>query len=134
MRRSRPNPSLPELYQMDDKVVHEFVDSYKESVSQDVKNNISIEDDASSWLQWKSLNKRFHKLKDLQELEERVSWLKKHLEMDDDKAPVISSHFISCNYSILSEKGSQIAGNGERVSTNNEILPRASSSPHVEIL
>ena len=67
---------------------------------------------------------RFHKLKDLQELEERVSQLRKFLEGDDDEAPVISSHFISCNYSVLSEKGFQIADSEERVSTNNEIFPQ----------
>lgn len=85
MRRSRPDPSLLELYQVDDKVIHEFVDSYKEIISQVVKNTISLEDDASSWLLWKSLYMRFHKLKYLQDLEERVSPLKKHLEVNDDK-------------------------------------------------
>lgn len=65
------DPSLQELYQMDDKVVREFVDSYKESISSTIRNNISKEDDAMSWLLWKNLCLKFHKLKDLQEVEEK---------------------------------------------------------------
>ena len=104
MKRLRPDPSLPELYQKNDKVFHKFVNSFKESISWGIQNNISLEDDASPWLLWKSLCTRFHKLKEIQELEEKVSQLKKHLEVDDDEAPILSSHFISCNYLVLSEK------------------------------
>ena len=72
MRRSRLDPSLLELYQIDDKVLRDFVNSFKEIISQGIQNNISLEDDASYWLLWKSFYMRFHKLKDLQELEEKV--------------------------------------------------------------
>ena len=90
MRRSRPNPSLLELYQIDNKVLCDFVDSFKESISWSIQNNISLEDDVMPWLLWKSLCMRYHKLKDLQELEERVSRLKKHIEVDGGEALVIS--------------------------------------------
>ena len=109
MRRSKLDPSLFELYQINDKQLCKFVDSFKERISWGVQINISLEDDASSWLLWKSLCMGFHKLKDLQELEEKVFWLKKHLEVDNDEASVISSHFISCNYLVLSEKEIQTA-------------------------
>ena len=73
IRRLRPNPSLLELYQINNKVLCDFVDNFKESISWGIQNNISLEDDVVSWMLWKSLCMRYHKLKDVQEFEERVS-------------------------------------------------------------
>ena len=67
MRRPRPSPSLMELYSMEDKVLCEFMDSYKESISRADNNNISMDDDSTFWLLWRILCARFHKLKELEE-------------------------------------------------------------------
>ena len=81
----------------------------------------------------------FHKLKDLQELEERVSRLKKHLEVDGDEALVISvspmyfNHFVMDYQEVQMDlpqshvdpilKDEKTCDNTRvRVSTNNEIL------------
>ena len=55
MRRPRPSPSLMELYSMEDKVLCEFMDSYKESISRADNNNISMDDDSTFWLLWRIL-------------------------------------------------------------------------------
>lgn len=109
MKKTRPNPSFMEIYLSNDKALHEFMDYYKRSISHVVRTNMSIEDDHNSILLWDSLCYIFHKLKEMQELEEKVFQLMEHLEVDDDEAPVISSHFISCNYLVLGEKEIQIA-------------------------
>lgn len=82
-------------------MLHEFWDGCKESISQDVRNNIRLEDDHASNLLWRSLCTGFHKLKDLQECERKVARLKEELTVDDEEPPVISSHFNSCIYSAF---------------------------------
>ena len=72
-------------------------------MSKGMMKNISFEDDASSWLLWKGLSRRFHKLKDLLELEEKVAWLKKHLEVDDDEPPVILVSPMYLNLFVMSD-------------------------------
>ena len=104
MRRPRPDPSLLELYQIDHKVLHEFVESFREIISRGIQKNISFEDHVASWLLWKGLCARFHKLKDLQELEEKVSWLKKNLKVDDDEALVISVSPMYFNHVVMSDQ------------------------------
>ena len=104
MRRSRPDPSLLELCQIDDKVLCDFVDRFRESISKSIQKNISFEDDARSWLLWKGLCRRFHKLKDLQNLEEKVARLKKHLEVDDDEPPVILVSPMYLNLLVINDQ------------------------------
>lgn len=101
--KKRPDPTLMEIYPMHDKVLSEFLHSFKESISQAVRENISLEDDHASTLYWKSLCARFHILKDLEEYEEKVARLKAELTVDDEEPSVISSYFISHNYAVFNE-------------------------------
>ena len=89
MKRSRPDPTLLELCWIDDKVLRDMVDHFKESMSKGMKKKLSFEDDGTSVLIWRSLCGRFHKLKHLQNLEEEVARLKEHLREDDDDKPRI---------------------------------------------
>ena len=104
MRWPRPDPSLLELCQSDDKVLHDFVDHFKESMSKGMKNNISFEDNVTSLLIWRGLYEIFHKLKHLQNIEEEVAQLKEHLKEDDDEPHIISVSPMYLNLFFMSDQ------------------------------
>ena len=68
-----------------------------------MKTKLSIEDEYTFALVWRSLCHRFHKLKDLREHKRKVHKLEE-LEVGDDKAPVISISSHSYNYLDMSEQ------------------------------
>lgn len=107
----RPNPTIFEILAMDDKVLHEFWDQYKESISHAIKINKSIEDDHASALLWTSLCARFHRLKECEERmhqfqakRKRILQLKEQLRVDEDEALAAPKFFYSQKFSVLSEQ------------------------------
>ena len=117
----RPDPTISEILQMNDKVLQDFWEHYKKSISKAVKLKISVEDDHSFALLWMSLCHRFHKLKDLEGCKRKVLQLEKELEVVEEEAPMISTGYISCNYIVMSDQEMGLKKKPRKIPTTDEI-------------
>ena len=124
----RPDPSLIELHQMHDLVLHDLFDAFRESITHGRKINLSIEEDHAPILLWRSVCSRYQKMKEmevkkklLQHCEERVLQLSNELKVDDKVVLEVPPNFVSYNFSILSEQEVQPRKKIRRKPTFEEI-------------
>ena len=128
MKGRRPDPSLFELHQMQDSILHDMFDAFKESITRGQEMNLPIEEDHAPIFLWRSVCARYHKLKELevkkkllQHCEERVSQLSHELKVDERVVPEITHDFASYNFSVLSEEEVQPRKKTRRKPTFKEI-------------